>query len=525
MTRRRDRTTGASSRNLATTIGKNTLFGILANVAQMGTRVVTVPIVIGHLGLDGYGIWSIIMAAAAYMRFGSAGIKSAFQKYVAEGLGSGDFENINKLITTGSAAVLGLSIVGLVPIAMFSRRVALTVGVPDQFLDSTAGAISLLALIMLFSNVGAAYEAILMGGHRIDLTKKFGAIFTILEAVAIVVCLHVGYGLVAMSATMAISEVGYLLCCYVASRRILPEIEIAVRYLSRGVLRQLVGFAGSYQVVSILEVIYLSILPVTILKSFGANAAGVYAIAGKLIWAALSAQEATLLPILTAGSMVYASGSVERMRLLLAKSFKTTLALAILPLGFIGSHGPLILLVWVGRIDPAFQMTVWLMCFAGLFRSLSLLALVLYRASGRAWMDNLRQILRISVLLLMSLFGRQVGFLGVLAGLAVAELIGLMLMLFAIFRTFRGFKAAPMLCDAARLTMATLAIVVVGVIVSSVAAPEGASERALASLKLAECFLAGIAVAWPALFLTGSLLRSELRIILNVFRGREGADA
>ena len=53
-------------------IGRNTMFGIVAGLAQVGTRLITVlRIAIAHLGLDGYGIWSIIMTTAAYMRFGS----------------------------------------------------------------------------------------------------------------------------------------------------------------------------------------------------------------------------------------------------------------------------------------------------------------------------------------------------------------------------------------------------------------------------------------------------------------------
>ena len=61
--------------NLAVSIGRNTIFGVVARVAQVSTRLVTVPIVIFHLGLGGYGIWSIIMTTAAFMRFGSIGVK------------------------------------------------------------------------------------------------------------------------------------------------------------------------------------------------------------------------------------------------------------------------------------------------------------------------------------------------------------------------------------------------------------------------------------------------------------------
>src|ERR1035438_8551336 len=128
----------ASARSLAHTIGRNTVFGVIARFAQVATRLVTIPIVIAHLGLGGYGIWAIIMTTAAYMRFGSVGIKSAFQKYVAEATGNGDFETANKLLSTGCAIMLLVSLAGLTPIAFFSRELATLAGVPPEFLSSSA---------------------------------------------------------------------------------------------------------------------------------------------------------------------------------------------------------------------------------------------------------------------------------------------------------------------------------------------------------------------------------------------------
>ena len=110
-----------ATHKVAVAMGTSTLYGVLASVAQAGTRVFTVPIVIAHLGLDGYGIWSIIMTTGAYMRFGTAGLKSAFQKYVAEALGNGNFRRVNQLISTGSAAMLCASVLGLLPIAIFAE--------------------------------------------------------------------------------------------------------------------------------------------------------------------------------------------------------------------------------------------------------------------------------------------------------------------------------------------------------------------------------------------------------------------
>ena len=53
--------TTTAHKNLAASIGRNTFFGVLSNFAQVGTRLITVPIVIHHLGLGGYGIWNIIV--------------------------------------------------------------------------------------------------------------------------------------------------------------------------------------------------------------------------------------------------------------------------------------------------------------------------------------------------------------------------------------------------------------------------------------------------------------------------------
>jgi hypothetical protein len=99
----------ASHGKLAVAIGRSTLFGILSRLSQVGTRLITIPIVVGHLGLAGYGIWSIIMTTSAYMRFGSVGIKSAFQKYVADATGNGDFKTASRLLSTGTAIMVVLS--------------------------------------------------------------------------------------------------------------------------------------------------------------------------------------------------------------------------------------------------------------------------------------------------------------------------------------------------------------------------------------------------------------------------------
>ena len=197
--------------------------------------------------------------------------------------------------------MLALSLAGLIPVFLFSEGITRLAGVPQEFLKSAAGAIALLAVIMLMANVGAAFEAIVMGGHRIDLVRKFNTVFSVAEAGAIVAVLHFGYGLTAMAVVMGTSELLYLTCCYFVARRIVPQIYLGLQWLSKGVLFELFRFAGSYQLVNVLDVVYNSLIPVAILRCFGANSAGIYAVVTRVVSSAAAIQDAFLPSILSGG--------------------------------------------------------------------------------------------------------------------------------------------------------------------------------------------------------------------------------
>lgn len=507
--------------SLSVSIGKNTIFGVLARLTQVGTRLITVPVVIAHLGLGGYGIWSIIMTAGAYMRFGSIGIKSAFQKYVAEATGNANYERANQLLSTGTAAMLLISLLGLIPISLLSQKLAQAAGVPPQFLNSAARSISMLALIMLLSNVGAAFEAIIMGGHRIDIARKLTTIFTIAEAVGIILVLRLGFGLFAMAAVMGLSEVGFVGCCFVISKKIVPQVHVSPRYVTKGAVRELFRYAATYQLVNLMEVVYGAIVPITLLRVFGDEVAGVFALASRLTGSAMMLPDAFLLPILSGAAKVHSSGSAQDMQRLIAKAFKVNLVLSLLPLTFIAIFGSSIIYAWTGQTRASFQITLVLLCINSFFYAFSLLGLVLYRSSGSALHDNIRQVLRIVLLLTISLFANRIGFLGVLSGLAASEMIGMIFMIVSITRIYPGFRLQTLLPHTVKVILATVASLAAGILLSHVPLHFGDSPRLLAATRVILAVVGCAVAALPALWLTRSVNISERRALLQVlFPGR-----
>jgi O-antigen/teichoic acid export membrane protein len=498
-----------SKKSLSRTIGRDTTFGILASCAQIGTRLLTVPVVIQYLGLGGYGIWNTIMVTATAMRFGSIGAKAAFQKYVAEATETGDYERANKLLSTGCAAMLALSVFGLIPIIVLSPQIARWSGVPPEFATSASGAISWLALIMMMSNVGSVFEAIVMGGQRIDLARKCGTVLCVTEAIAIIIVLRLGYGLFAMAGIMGLSEFLFVVFCYRASHKVLPRIHITPKFISSSVAYELFRFAGSYQLLNMLEIVYGWLMTFVILRTFGPTASGMCAVVTRIISSATILQDALLSPILSGGTMVFSSGSTERMRTFITKAFKATLALSLVPIGFISVFGPIIAYAWTGYSDPSYGMAFFFICLQRLFGAFSLLALVLYRVSGNALLDNVRQVIRALMIVVIGMFAHRLGLNGVLAGIAATELVGMVFMICVLTRTFDGFGVKLLVPDAVKISQAVVLILGAGVLASYLPMPTALSERLSAVLKLGTVLLGCIVVAWPSLVRTGSITSAE----------------
>jgi hypothetical protein len=180
---------------------------------------------------------------------------------------------------------------------------------------------------------------------------------------------------------------------------------------------------------------------------------------------------------------------------------------------------------WTGEGSPSLRVAFLLVCAAGLFQSFSTLGLVLYRASGRVLFDNIRLASQIVILFSIALFGRRLGFYGVLAGLAVTELLGMVFMLFGLTKAFEVFRIRVLLPDALRLTAAIAIVLFAGGIALLLPLPVVPNARLAATLELAKVSFACLIAAWPALALTKSLTPPESQAIVAAFLFRRGRSA
>ncbi len=276
---------------------------------------------------------------------------------------------------------------------------------------------------------------------------------------------------------------------------------------------------GSYQLLNVLEVVYMSVVPFAVLAAFGAGPAGVYAVATRVVSSARLLHEAFLPPLLSAGASVFASGSADRMRDLIVQAFRATMGLSMIPLGCVAAFGATIVYVWTGQTDPSLGPMIGLISLAALFQSLSLLALVLYRSSGSAMYDNVRQVFRIVLIVGVALLARSVGLFAVIFGMAVVEFVGVVLMIFALKRTFPKLPIGRLFTDFGRFSLATGLIAGTGAL-ALVSLGDGATGRSAAFLQLVLVSIGSLVVAYPIAAWTGVVTPAERSAFLGALHSR-----
>ena len=181
------------------------------------------------------------------------------------------------------------------------------------------------------------------------------------------------------------------------------------------------------------------------------------------------------------------------------------------------------LFLWTGQ-DHTARVALLLTCLATLFQSFSVLGLVLYRSSGKAVMDNIREVLRILAIVPVVVFARQLlGFYGVLGGIAAAELVGMAFMLFALAKTYDTFEPKTLFRDTFRMAAATAIIVAMGALVIHAWTPSLSNFRMAAGYKCLAITLSTLIIGYPALYLTGALSNTELKAIRSLLQNKVSA--
>ena len=225
-------------------LARNTLMNLAGDIAPLVVAVAAIPVLIHGVGVDRYGILTLVMLAVGYFGLFNFGLGRAATRFIAEAVASGNHSDIPGLFWTSLFLMSGFGVCGAILAAALSPwMVGHLFKIAPPLQAESLHAFYLLALSLPFVISGGSLGGTLSAFQRFDLTNAVGVPTSILYYVAPLLVLpfsrSLGWIVTAIVLVRVASWVAsFLLCLYV-----LPELRQQIS-LHRPMIRPLLGFGG-----------------------------------------------------------------------------------------------------------------------------------------------------------------------------------------------------------------------------------------------------------------------------------------
>jgi O-antigen/teichoic acid export membrane protein len=250
-------------------------WSIAANYASLGASILffiaLLPYVNARLGSSTQGAWTIVLAAVGYLRVLDLGVGAATARFVAQ---SRSEQETNEIVAT-NAAVLGLT-------GLAGTIVAL--GIAEAASRGVFGSQHGLALAMGIATVSTAIQVplnifgnVLFGLHRQVERNAFLVARVLGSAIAIVVTIELGGGLVAFVTAAAATELAVMLAQAVYCSVRIPGLRPRPRDVEWSRVPELARFSGGTGALLVAAQILFYSDALVIGAARGSLAAGIYA--------------------------------------------------------------------------------------------------------------------------------------------------------------------------------------------------------------------------------------------------------
>ncbi len=157
------------------------------------------PIVVHALGSVYYGVWSLLMQFTGYLWLFDFGVRESVIKYVAQYHASGEDDKLQTTVRTAISVYALVTLAALAAVAGITAVLPYAFNIPAEAVPTARIAAFVTGATVAQSFLTNVFVGVLMGLQRIYLVSRVGIFFAIARAIATVILLRNGYGLVGLS--------------------------------------------------------------------------------------------------------------------------------------------------------------------------------------------------------------------------------------------------------------------------------------------------------------------------------------
>ncbi len=341
----------ASSRNVRAMVTGAT--GAIARVVQVGTTVVTIPIVIRYLGNERFGLWMTITSVLAMASFADFGIGNGVLNTVAKAFGRDDMEGVRR------AASSGVAVLGTICIALLTMVYATFRFIPwaDVFRVSSLQARAeagpaLIVFATCFAlniplDIVQRVQLGLQQGYRYSLWQLSGSALGLIGVVG-GVWLHVGLPtLIAALAGGPVLATGLNAIQFFGFAR--PDLRPSIGLVDRKVIVEIARLGGLFFVLQLAVAVCYSSDNLVLARIMGPLAVAQYAVPCKLFGVVAMVTSFFLSPLWPAYAEALERQDHPWIRQTLSRSMTLAAGVSIALSGCLVAFGNRIIHLWVGN--------------------------------------------------------------------------------------------------------------------------------------------------------------------------------
>lgn len=334
-------------------LGRNVVANMLSAIAGLSASIIAVPVILNHIGTDGYGVWVLGLTLILYLSIADAGFGPAIQRWTAVARGGGDAAP-TRLLWTSVAIYMAIGVPAAAIFAALSPTLAALFADPGPLRDAATDMFRLVSIALLLVLLTSAVGMVLTGLERFPAITVSSVLGAGAQLTAILLLLAAGRGLQGLAEALIIQQVVVLLVRLAALRDVLRATR--PRIMGRAELRRLIGFAGSLQINALAGLINSQSDKIVVGLVATAAVVGELGIASQLVDAGRLLVIAALTPVVSALAVTVGMGDDDRLRRQFAWIHRTWLYVigggtviamgALYPLvdGWIGGHREAIVL-------------------------------------------------------------------------------------------------------------------------------------------------------------------------------------
>lgn len=328
------------SRNVVSSLGSKGIYLV--------SRIFLPPLILSKLSLEEYGVWATCFILIGYLGMGAFGVSSVYVRYTASYAAKGEYDAINRLVSTGLVVVTAVNLALLAGVWFLLPAVVEMFHVEPAFRETAQTLLFVTTTVFLLDLSFGVFGDVLTGLQYIHRTNVIWVATFLVEAILIVALLLAGLGIWALLWAFVIRYFLQVVASLVVCRQALPGLSVHPRNFDRSMLKLFYRYGGIVQISGLLSMLMRSIEKVLAGAFIGVRATGLFDVGEKLPMMGAWLPTSFAAALMPASSDLHTKDRSEEIRKLYLKGCRYNSILSGLMMGAMAAFAGPLLVLWLG---------------------------------------------------------------------------------------------------------------------------------------------------------------------------------